>query len=166
VATAGKHAPKRLDRYLAIHAAVMGHRQDEGFVLEDGLMLDRVPVGYRMSGSILCAGGLRVEVRKVLRIVSGEAATAMVQTVDYTYHATLDGFGNLLRYCSPHDDDAHPEHKPYHHKHSYDVLGGDVVGSIEAIAEDDWPTLGEVLAELRDWYSTHAERIEALRSRG
>lgn len=162
----GKHAPNRLDRYLAIHATVMGHRHDEGFVLDDGLTLERGQQGYLMSGRIRCAGGLSVDVRKALRVVSGEGPTAMVQTVSYTYHVMLAGPGsslNVFRYCGPHDDEAHPEHKAFHHKHTYDVLHGDVAGSIARIDDDAWPTLGDVLEEMRGWYAEHSEEIETLR---
>jgi len=159
----GKHAPKRLDRYLEIHSTVMGHRIDEGFVVEDGLALERVPRGYLMTGRIRCVGGLCVDVRKLLRVIAGDGSTAMVQTVEYTYHVVLEGHGNVLRYCSPHDDEAHPEHKPFHHKHVYDVFAGDVVGTAATIAGDSWPTLGEVLEEMRVWHADHTAEIEAPR---
>jgi hypothetical protein len=140
----------------------MGHRRDDGFVLADGLTIDQGARLYLMSGRVDCAGGISVDVRKVLRVVSGAGATAMVQTADYTYHVVVGGLGNLFRYCSPHDDADHPEHKPFHHKHVYDLLHGDVVGTIETIADDEWPTLGEVLEEARDWHLSHVEEVERL----
>ncbi len=143
----------------------MARRLDEGLILKDGLTLDPGPRGYLMSGRIDCAEGMAIDVRKVLRILSGEGPTAMVQTVDYAYHVLLADLGNVFRYCSPHDDGDHPGHKPFHHKHVYDVLIGDVVGTVEATGDDEWPTLGEVIEEARDWYSAYAERIEMIRSR-
>ena len=71
----------------------------------------------------------------------------MVQTVAYSYNAALNGRGVILRYDSP-----HVHHNHLHHVHRYDVLKGDSTGRLEPVDQDEWPTLGEVVEELRVWY--------------
>jgi hypothetical protein len=73
------------------------------------------------------------------RLLAGDGPNALVQTATYTYHVTVEGLGNLLRYCGPHDDEAHPDHKPYHHKHVYDVLRGDVEGTVAEVDPERAP---------------------------
>src|SRR5258708_32930614 len=76
----------------------------------------------------------------------------------------LEGFGNLFRYCGPHDDDAHPDHKAFHHKHTYDVLACDVVGKVYEVDPEEWPTLAEVITEACGWYYERADEIQKPRS--
>ena len=111
-----------------------------------------------------CVGGIAIDVTKRLAILSGEddGDGAIVQTVSYTYHAQLEGIGNLLRYCGPIDIPDRPDHKPFHHKHTYDVLRGDVEGSVTEVDAYERPTLAEVIAEACDWYFEHAHEVEAL----
>ena len=153
---ADKHGPNRLDRYQEIHETVMGHLRDEGFVLSDTLAFSDLGDGViELEGHIHCRGGIRLEVEKLLDVLSGDGATAMVQTFAYSYHACLEGGrGNIVRY-----DSAHPDHNQDHHVHRYDVFAGDVEGSVEMLGHDGWPTLGDVLHELRDWYYEHSDKL-------
>lgn len=126
----------------------------EGFVLDDGVEFQPYGSGYIvMAGRITCAGGIHVDVSKVLR-VERESGVAWVQTIEYSYNAVLPGRGAILRYDSPHES-----HRPHHHVHRYDVLAGDKDGTVDATSDTDWPTLGEVLTELRDWYYDNYERL-------
>ena len=81
-----------------------------------------------------------------------------VKTTGYSYSAILSGYGSVFRYGSP-----HPDHNQFHHVHRYRPLEGDVHGAVSAIdPPDEWPTLGEVMRELSEWYDAHVERILAL----
>lgn len=106
-----------------------------------------------LSGTLACMGNIVVEVEKLLRVVEGSGASAMVQTIEYRYHARIPSLGNILRYESPHG------HRPYHHVHRYDVFSGDREGTVEDVA-GDWPTLGDELGELRDWCYENYSRLE------
>ncbi len=145
----------------------MARYVDQGFVLADGLTWRNFPQTFGsgeilVEGTILCASGVRVEVTKTLQILDGAGQTAIVQTVAYSYSAVLTGTGNIFRYCSPHPDDEAPHH-PHHHVHRFNVLADDDRGTIDLVGDDeDWPTLGEVLGELRGWCADNAERLAAL----
>ncbi len=162
---AGKHAPIEVGKYFEIHAAAMRALERAGRVLRgcDGLTVEPVARGLLMSGRIQCAGGITIDVAKRLAILDGEGESAIVQTAAYTYHVMVDGLGNLLRYCGPHDDEAHPGHKPFHHKHSYDVLRDDVEGTVATVDAETRPTLAEVITEACAWYYEHAAEIEVRR---
>ncbi len=153
---ADKHGPNRLNRYQEIHETVMGHLRDDGFVVEDDLAFADLGNGLiELRGTVKCLGGIRVEVEKLLEILDGDGAEAMVQTFAYSYHACLEGGqGNIVRYDSPHVD-----HNQDHHVHRYDPFSGDVTGRVTMHGESGWPTLGEMLYELRDWYYANFERL-------
>ncbi len=125
----------------------MGRFVDSGFILEDTLVVSSIGAGLILiKGSIRCLGGIRLDVEKVLKVVEGDGANAMVQTTTYNYNASIS-LGNVLRYDSPHND-----HNEYHHVHRYDVFAGDQDGTTtEAI----WPSLGDVITELQNWYCEH-----------
>jgi hypothetical protein len=153
-----KHGPNRLDRYRDIHETVMAQYRDSGFLLEDDL--DFLPDGdgvIALVGTITLDGGIRLDVAKKLRVLEGEGATATVQTFAYSYNANIVGLGNILRYCSPHED-----HNQFHHKHTFDVLAGDRSGTVTEVAEDDWPTLGQVFEELHEWFCANGEQLSAV----
>lgn len=151
-----KHGPNKLSNYREIHSTWMHRLASEGFVLSDGVTLTPFGDGlFLMSGDIECAGDIVVEVTKLLQVVDGHGTAVRVRTASYSYNAHLRGRGNILRYDSPHSD----QHRPKHHVHRYDVLAGDRDGTVTDIGDDDWPTLGEVLEELREWYFANAERI-------
>ncbi|HKP75072.1 MAG TPA: DUF6516 family protein [Longimicrobiaceae bacterium] len=116
-----------------------------------------------IEGDIHCAGGIVIEVNKRLEILAGEGAAATVQTAGYRYHVRLPGKGTIFRYDSPHPAAAGvelPAHHPEHHVHRYDVLSGDVRGTIEIIYDiERVPTLREVIDEAAEWFYRHAEAI-------
>ncbi len=130
----------------------------------DGLTIERSGGGVVIEGRIQCAGGITIYVTKRLTVLGGDVGGDVVQTDSYTYHVMVEGLGNLLRYCGPHDDEAHPEHKPFHHKHTYNVLRGDVEGGVSEIEPERRPTLAEVIIEACRWYYDHADEIEAIRA--
>jgi len=44
--------------------------------------------------------------------------------------------------------------------HRYDVFAGDRKGVVEEFRGGDWPTLGEVLEELRIWYYANLDFLK------
>jgi hypothetical protein len=131
-----------------------------GFIVSDGLAFEALGEGFIfVRGTIGCAGGLYIDVEKILEIVGGEGPRTMVQTISYTYNAAIEGVGNVFRYDSPHAED----HRPFHHVHRYDVLAGDRDGTVEG---SSWPTLGAVIGELQDWFYEHIDELTEIRTRG
>ena len=155
----GKHGPNRLGAYLDIHSTVMQQFLGDGFVLAEELLFSDLGDGqFLMDGYITCEGGLRIDVSKRLTIVDWVGDEPRVKTTGYSYSAILSGYGSVFRYDSP-----HPDHNQFHHVHRYRILEGDVHGDTSAIEpSDEWPTLGEVMRELSDWYYAHVEQIRTL----
>jgi hypothetical protein len=124
------------------------------FVLEENLEFVDVGKGYLgLVGRISCAGSIEISVKKLLLILSGEGSAAVVQNVYYSYSAVIRGLGTILRYDSPH------LHRPMHHCHRYEVLNGDRDGRIDDVSLEEWPTLGEMIGEVRGWYYDHLDRL-------
>ncbi len=151
----GKHGPNRLSSYLAIHDTIMRQFLGRDFVTSEDLSFSDLGNSvFLMEGTIHCLDDLRIVVSKHLRIVGGNSADPDVCTVAYSYSAILGNRGSIFRYDSP-----HPDHNNFHHKHQYAVLDGDVRGTVMTIVpQDAWPTLGEVMQELSDWYYGHLQR--------
>jgi hypothetical protein len=139
-------------------SAHLRHRQalDGGFLVFNGLKFDALGNGtIILEGVLECVGDLAIDVLKTIHILSGSGPTARVQTETYSYNASLRGIGNVFRYDSPHP------HYPKHHVHRYDALTRDTRGYVEDIEdEENRPTLGDVLDELRDWYYDNHDKIE------
>lgn len=129
------------------------------FIEHDGLAFEPVEGtdAIVLQGEIKCQGRIAISVFKILLIVGGSDRTALVQTVDYSYNVRVEGVGNVLRY-----DSAHPDHNCDHHVHHYDILNGDRQGRVTLHGEAGWPTLGEVIAEVRSWYWENHDAIAAL----
>jgi hypothetical protein len=157
-----KHGPNRLGSYQQVHTTVMQKLLREGFVLSDELSFRDMGYGTMvLEGDLPCQGGITISVRKELKILKGSDADALVHTRDYTYNAILDGVGTILRYDSPHQT-----HNKYHHVHRHDVLYGDREGRVDEVREeDDRPTLGEMIAEVRDWYYANIEAVSVIERR-
>ena len=154
----GKHSRIELGKYLEIHEAAMRGLEGKRYVLGHNLRIERVASGLLMEGRIECQGGIAIDVDKLLAILLGVGEGAIVQTTAYTYHVQLQGFGPLLRYCGPHID-----HNQFHHKHTYDVLAGDIEGTVTQVDADDRPTLAEVITEACEWYFANAQQVEMRR---
>lgn len=128
------------------------------FVLKDELVFEPFGDGYFvMAGNVECVGSIVLQVRKLLAVLGEPGPKTQVQTVEYSYNASIEGLGNILRYDSP-----HPSHNQFHHVHRYDPLHGDGIGTVEMIDDDGWPTLGEVLDELRVWYYSNFDTIRRM----
>ena len=152
---AGKHGPNRLSSYVEIHDTVMMHLHRAGFVLSNDLVFTPLHNSILLEGKVECLGGLVVDVRKILNILGGEGAEALVQTAHYSYNVSLRGVGNVFRYDGP-----HVTHNRQHHVHRYDVLSGDHDGVVHFFeSHEDVPTLGEVIDEAVNWYFQHFEEL-------
>ena len=147
----------------------MGQLRATSFVGADTLRLVAWPGRLLMVGDIGCLGDIRLSVEKCLRVVTPGATAAgivdgnhdvIVQTTMYAYHATICGHGLILRY-----DNCHPRagHADWHHVHRCDWRTDDDAGQIEWVGEDRWPTLGEVVNELMDWYHAHYDELPGSR---
>ncbi len=65
----------------------MEHLRKEGFVLSDNLTFQVLGGGLiELVGVIECLGEIRVEVDKLLEVVSGDGPDALVQTARYSYN--------------------------------------------------------------------------------
>ena len=139
-----KHGSNRLNAYLQIHETVMECQLRNGFVLADELVFTPIHNGILLEGDILCQGPIRLQVRKIIRILEGEGSDALVQTAAYSYNALLPSRGNIFRYDSP-----HATHNKEHHVHRYDVLNSGLQLPIQWLRDEaQRPTLGEVIDEL------------------
>lgn len=131
----------------------------EGFVLTENLRFEHLGNGFvALVGTIDCLGGVVLEVEKLLRVLDGEGADALVQTQRYTYHAHVAGLGNILRYDSP-----HPDHNKFHHVHRY-PFPADGADEVIELNWEQVPTLGEVIEELREWVYAQWEFLPSLGS--
>ena len=73
-----KHGLNRLSAYLQIHETVMERQLRNGFVLSDELVFTPVHNGILLEGDVLCQGPIRLQVRKIIRILEGEDRKSVV----------------------------------------------------------------------------------------
>jgi hypothetical protein len=150
----GRHGPNTLRHYVATHDTIMEQFHREGFVESDTLEIASVGDGiFQMEGQIACLGGLLCTVEKWLETVDvSDLGNPRVQTFSYSYNVSVAGMGNLFRY----DNADHHGHPDQHHRHAYDWrTGTQPVDSPRWIGAAGWPTLGDVLREMSDWYWEH-----------
>jgi len=125
----------------------------EDWEREDDLSGVSIPQ-LRLQGLIACRGKISITVDKYLDIIDGSGDDALIQTVSYAYNASVQGFGNILRYDNRDDYFVvHSAHKDKHHKHSFNWLTDTQnFEELTWVGYDNWPTLGQVIEELQDWY--------------
>jgi hypothetical protein len=150
-----KHGPNRFENFRRTNDKQLRRLLHDGFALSEDLLFEAV--GKRritQRGSIRCRGDIVLEVDKILTILSGHGANAMVQTTEYHYNAYVQARGNLLRYCSPHP------HRPYHHVHHFDFFRTwSETAVFELRTERERPTLAQVVDELAALYYEHLEEF-------
>ena len=150
-----KHGPCRLQNYLSIHETVFRQFVDSGFIGSDTLAIERFGPNIYLGGQVGCLGGIIVSVMKKIAILNHEP-DPFVQTEMYSYNASIAGRGSIFRYDNQHPDNLHPGHQDPHHKHLFDWKSSEELeGSPIWLGETAWPTLGEVMEELRTWHSDH-----------
>lgn len=144
----------------------MAQLRETQFVGADTLKLVAWPSRLLMIGDIGCLGGIRISVEKYLRIMTPGATASdviagdhdiEVQTFAYAYHAAVEGCGMVLRYDNNH---GRPGHLDWHHVHRGDWRSkDDDTGVVEWIGEHRWPTLGDVIRELSNWYEAVRDEL-------
>ncbi len=133
----------------------------EGFVLSDSLEWEVTPGFITLVGEIGCLGNIVVRVHKILRLVDARStvddADCEVQTMRYAYNAFVRGHGNILRHDNIH---PHPGHPDSHHRHECEWRRGEEdEGRVVYCGFEGWPTLGEFIQKIADWYWEHREEL-------
>jgi len=143
-----KHDWNGLESYLATHERHL--RNWEHFITSDTLVLGpNDENGLVIEGRLECQDGLFIDVKKMLELNEHN----QVRTIAYKYHAGILGEPPrpLFRY-----DNAHvyvrEGHVDAHHRHRYDHATWQEIDHPEWVGQERWPTLGEVIAELHEWW--------------
>ncbi len=123
-----KHAWNSWENYQDVHRRYIESYLDH-FILKDDLAPSLTPDAAEWDGVLYCVDGLEIHVRK-LQDVSHETGRPMVRTRTYSYH--------VLRRVGPVFD----EH-------------GNQTGAAEHVGVEGWPTLGEVIDQVHDWWVEH-----------
>ncbi|MGM3308903.1 hypothetical protein ACSQ6I_23480 [Anabaena sp. WFMT] len=160
----GRHQPNKFLLYKDIHNSALKNLCDTSFVGSHSLVFESIPGEFCLSGEISCLGNILVAVYKILTILDDDEENPLVQTVEYSYNASIQGHNTIFRYDN--QDDYHhvsyDDHQDEHHKHEYDwTTGKQNSGSPMWIGDEKSPTLGDVLWELHNWYY---ENISYLKS--
>jgi len=152
------HGPARLGTYLQVHENRLAQLRASGFLGEDTLTITPRPGGgFAMRGELACTGGLVVAVHKRLVVLAGEGMAARVQTVRYSYNATVRGRGNVLRYDNVGEHGTHPDR---HHRHDFDFrTDRELPGSPSWVGAAGWPTLGTFLEYVERWYIENRDEL-------
>jgi hypothetical protein len=135
----------------------MGELRSSGFVGDDTLRWLVWPQFLVMVGDIACLGDLVISVEKYLTVVTEDATPGdvlrdgdiQVQTLVYSYNASVRGRGTVFRYDNNHRWKGHADN---HHVHRCDWRKDEATGVVQWVGEARWPTLGEVVVELESWY--------------
>lgn len=131
--------------------------RDASFIDTDTIeVVPYPPKSFRMVGQIGCKGNILLTVDKLLARID-EGDDPLIQTVVYSYNASIHNGHNIIRYDNQHSRMDHPD---AHHKHVFDVRTGDEVeGSPYWIGIAKWPTLGDVVRELMQWHEQHYDLL-------
>lgn len=138
--------PQSIENYLAVHDTCLALFRDH-FLIADNLSRDRDEGEMRVAGRLRFVHGLVLDVEIALAV----DADHRVRVIDYAFHAALvlDRHRPIFRYNNAH---AYPGHPDAHHKHVFDPMQPDALGTIEWIGEEGAPSLGTVLDELFAWW--------------
>ena len=153
-----KHLPCPLLHYLQTHDTVIRQFRDDGFVGADTLSLELfAPSTIFLGGQIGCLGRIVIGVEKLLSVLDS-SDNPNVQTETYSYHVGVKPIASLFRYDNSHQHVGHPDP---HHRHAFVWSGHEQrPDSPTWIGADNWPTLGDVIAESRAWYWEHYEGLQ------
>jgi hypothetical protein len=145
----------------------MAALRETQFVGADTLDLVAWPGRILMIGDIGCLGNITISVEKYLRVVTPHASAEQVldgdhdievETLVYSYRAGVRGHGTILRVDNNHTHEW-LGHADEHHAHHCDWRSDDDVGRIEWLGADRWPTLGDFVRQVMDWYYEHREEL-------
>ena len=149
-----RHSPNLFGPYREIHETVLYQFRNHGFIGDDTLEFKPVMGRICLSGEIACLGKILITVLKYLKIMDGFGDTARVQTVIYSYNASIQGYGNILRYDNQDEDYTFRNgHLDEHHKHIFDWrTDREDLENLVWVGYEKWPTLGDVIQEMEKWY--------------
>jgi hypothetical protein len=164
LAPADQHGWNEYGNYLLIHERHIQAFMDEGFVLSDGLNViiardrQRRPVAVSIEGRLTCINGLFVDIEKHLDVME-RGGRIWVRLGDCKYHAGIAGEAprTIFRYDTAH---PYPHHKDNYHKHHFNHVTWEEIGTPEWIGRRDWPHLSEVLAELQAWWQDTGQNLD------
>ena len=148
-----RHAPNSWEQYQEIHAKKIAGYSPH-FIVNDDLVPQLTPDAVIWRGVLYCVNAIEIHVFKVQAFFTRPDGRPAVQTQLYEYHVMLrlpQGERNLFRYDNAH---AHVGHADPHHRHGYDDDG---TAQVEHLSErgwavGDWPTLGDVIDEVHEWW--------------
>lgn len=110
-----------------------------------------------IAEEISCLGDIVIRVEKNLTVIDDGTADPPVQTVDYTYNASVRGARSFLRHDNLH---PYPGHRDSHHRHDLDWRNErDLSGSPSWVGVEGWPTLSEFTEEVEQWYWKHKDEF-------
>lgn len=126
----------------------------ENFVDRDTTSLIDLKQRLFFAGEIGCKGHIVIEVTKELEYLDPPGVTdPLVQTRWYSYNVSVQGVGNVFRYDNQH---VHPGHGDAHHKHLFDWRSNNELPESPIwIGAENWPVLGQVIEEARQWHAEH-----------
>ena len=128
-----------------------------GFVREQTLTFEKLEGLYTLRGEIACLGNIVITVNKTIEILESDGDDDFVQTLTYSYNASVRGAKSFLR-----NDNAHPHdgHCDSHHRHDLDWrTEANLPGSPHWVGEGGWPTLGQFIEAVADWYWSHRDEL-------
>lgn len=138
------------------HATILGKFQQREFLVEDRLAWIPSVGEFMLAGEIGCRGNLIITVEKTLEVLE-EGNDPLVQTIEYSYNASVRSAGSFLRYDNAH---PHPGHSTPHHRHDMDWRNNsEELPNSPVCIGYDWPTLGEFLEEVEKWYWVHRDQL-------
>ncbi len=91
---------------------------------------------------------LRVDITKDIEIDPSNPKRPRARTFKYSYNANIPGGGELIRYCSPHEDWEEEGSAPHHRRHHKHDFRKNPKGEITLIGDNDWPHVGEFIEEI------------------
>ncbi|HEY8205977.1 MAG TPA: hypothetical protein VIG99_00755 [Myxococcaceae bacterium] len=139
----------------------MEHFYAAGFVCADSLTWEADASGVKLAGEIGCKGNIVIHVFKLIALIEPSAhpedVNVLVQTFRYAYNASVRGHGNFLRHDNAH---SYPGHPDQHHRHEFDWrTGEELPGLPHWVGTEGWPTLGDFIQEISDWYWQHRDEL-------
>jgi hypothetical protein len=144
-----RHGWNDFQHYLDAHFGSLARFEDFFLLDASHLAIDEPAEGtITMIGRLFFAHGLFIHVRKILE----RNDRGQVRTVQYSYHAGVIGKDarSILQYDNAH---PHPGHADEHHRHRYDCQHWIEIKPPEWIGRERWPTLGDVIEELYEWWN-------------
>lgn len=133
------------------------------FVAQHNLGYTAYPGHIIICGQMSCLGDIVITVEKLLAVLEGDPQEApldtTVQTIMYSYNASVRGHNSFLRYDNCH---RHRGHTDDHHRHIMDWKNErEAMGSPEWVGEDGWPHLSQFVDFVDDWYRENGSQLPA-----